>query len=456
MRIVQQTQDPVPLTIAEAEGCEEIFLSYRSAPGNYARGIERDGKGPPKVWWNDPPHYIFDAHAQRRGSWFIRSGDQSPDNAETERRRRGASGELGDDLDAMRRDVESDCHEFQFRVRSPEFQITGMQGSGDLTMNYWNVTYVNTGGVRELVFLENEDVWGRVYTCLVKWKARIGNGQVVSIEDVRFSRSVDGTPGVRVFWNGQWLPRGDEIDFAASNQRVIRDGEVVPALETCHQFGDIRHLLQTPNMNPAGALYPGEPRRRDGQFERTYFSQSPRAEVWLGEYEFIADSSRNLLRAALSGPVVFEWGLRSGASEPQVRGALTLARYREVAVPNRLLRPGEWRFTYGKSENSIAAIEIFFRRNRYGWTMLATSRDGRRLLGMACHGFPGDQRGHTLEEAATIFARAGAYNALLIDEGQDAFQIVGGVDQIERNRRRLRACFVFAKRDAQQKGGNSK
>src|ERR1019366_4655247 len=85
MRIVQQTQDPVPLSIAEAEEGEEIFLSYKSDPGNYGRGIERDGIGAPKVWWNDPPHYIYDAHAQRRGSWLILGSDKGLDDTETER-----------------------------------------------------------------------------------------------------------------------------------------------------------------------------------------------------------------------------------------------------------------------------------------------------------------------------------------------------------------------------------
>ena len=370
---------------------------------------------------------------------------------------RNAAGDpvLRGDFQSMLDDGVTDCHEVQFSRQAPGFDITGTQGSGDLTMNDWNVAYVNVGGVRELVHLEYEDVWSRVYTCFVKWKAKIGKRQVVSIEEVRFFRGQDGLPGVRVFWDGQWLERGHEIDFAASNQRVIRDGEVVPALETCHQFGDIRHLLQTPNLNPGGALYRGEPgRTRSGRPERTYFGAPRATEVWLGEYEFIHDQSRNLLRAALSGPVVFRWPLLAGAAVPQVRGALTLSRYTEERRPSRLLRPGEWQFKYGRSETEPEGVEVFFRRARYGWTMLGASKDRRRLLAMACRGFPGDQRGHTLEEAADIFRRAGAYNALLIDEGQDAFQLVGGVDQVERTRHRLRACFVFATRKAKSAGGD--
>ncbi len=88
MRIVQQMQDPVRLSIAEADDGDEIFLSYKSSPGNYGRGIERDGIGPPRFWWNDRPHYIYDAHAQRRGSWFILKSDKLPDDIETRRRMR--------------------------------------------------------------------------------------------------------------------------------------------------------------------------------------------------------------------------------------------------------------------------------------------------------------------------------------------------------------------------------
>src|SRR5258708_160586 len=131
MRIVQQTQDPVPLSIAEVEETEEIFLSYKSSPGNYGRGIERDGKGSPKLWWKEPPHYIVDPHAQRRGSWFIRRSDRDADNNETERRMKSATGELYGDFEAMLNDAKSDCHEVQFPLRVPGFTITGMQGCGD-------------------------------------------------------------------------------------------------------------------------------------------------------------------------------------------------------------------------------------------------------------------------------------------------------------------------------------
>ncbi|MCX6623658.1 MAG: phosphodiester glycosidase family protein [Acidobacteria bacterium] len=458
MRIAVQLQSPVPLSIAELQEQEEMFLSFaRQSDSDYGTGIERDGKGPPTVWWQDPEHRITDPHAQRRGAWFIRKGDKIEDDKDTVRALNEAPDEnLERDLRAMKDDhAEKDCHEQRFNF--PGWQISGMQGCGDLTMNAWNVAYINDGvAPRELIRLRKEDVFARTYSSLVKWKSKLRGRQVVSIEEVRFSRQ-NNQPCALVLWDGRWLDRSAEIEFAVSNQRVIRDGEVVPALESCHQFGDIRHLLQTPNLNPStGPLFRGEPQKPGGRYvPRTYFGEERYAEVWLGEQQFIADESRNLLRAALSGPVVLDWPLTAGATVAQVRGALESGRYREMPGTSRLLRPGEWRFLCRRSRDEIAGLEIFFRRNRYGWTMLGMTANGRSVLALACQGFPGEQRGFTLEEAASLFRQAGAHDALLIDEGQDAFQIVDGVDQIPRKRRRLKACFIVAKPQVIERGGDS-
>ena len=164
--------------------------------------------------------------------------------------------------------------------------------------------------------------------------------QIVSIEEMRFSRTHAPDPTVEVWRDGEWLDRSEQIEFAVSNQRVLRDGEVVPALETCEQFGDIRHLLQTPTLNPPGPLYQGErPNPAGGFLPRKFFGQDQADHIWLGEKQFMSDSTRNLLRAALSGPVVLPWPL-GDATEQQVRGALTIGRYSEVLGTSRLLRTG--------------------------------------------------------------------------------------------------------------------
>ena len=451
MRTVLKLQNPVPLSVTELDESEELFLTMRiSADGDYGTGIERTGDRPPTVEWLDPPHRITDPHAQRRGAWFIWSGDGAEDHKVTrERLGRVKDPLLKADLDAMQLDGEADnCHELLFPRFFPKWRIKGMQGCGDLTMNYWNVAYLNghLAPQRHFVCLRGEHVAGRVYTCLVKWKSRVTKQQMVSIEDMRFSRTEGPNINAEVWRDGHWFDRSDEIEFAISNQRVLRDGEVVPTLETCEQFGDMRHLLQTPTLNPPGPLYSGEEPKSGGRFlPRMYFGQDQTDHIWLGEKQFIEDSNRNLLRAALSGPVVLPWPV-GGATEQQVRGALVLGRYSEVVGTSRLLRSGEWRFRYER--DAIAGLEICFRRNWYGWTMLGVSADGRRVMALACKGFPAEQRGYTLERAAAIFRAAGAAEALLIDEGEDAFQIVDGKDQIPRpNRRRVRACFVVAERE---------
>ncbi|MGJ5814522.1 hypothetical protein [Paludibaculum fermentans] len=459
MKTVLKLENPVPLSVVEFDAGEELFLTMRlSGVGDYGTGIERTGDRPPTVDWLDPPHRITDPHAQRRGAWFIWDGDAAADHMITrERLGKAADPLLKADLEAMLRDKEwNNCHQLLFPYLFPEWRIKGMQGCGDLTMNYWNVAYLNghLAPGRHFVCLRGEHVLGRVYTCLVKWKARVTTRQLVSIEEMRFAHTEGLDVTAEVLRDGHWFDRSSEIEFAISNQRVLRDSEVVPALESCEQFGDVRHLLQTPTLNPPGPLYPGERPTCGRYLPRRFFDHDQTDHIWLGENEFIADLNRNLLRAALSGPVVLPWPI-GGATEQQVRGALMLGRYSEVGGTSRLLRPGEWRFRHER--RTVVGLEICFRRNCYGWTLVGVSADGRRVLALACKGFPGEQRGYTLEEAAAIFCGAGAAEALLIDEGEDAFQIVNGVDQIPRpNRRRVRACFVVAEREPAIDGGSER
>jgi hypothetical protein len=206
------------LSIAELQEREEIFLSFaRQSDNDYGTGIERDGKGPPTVWWQDPDHRITHPHAQRRGAWFIQKGDKAEDDKDAVRTLNETRDEnLERDLRAMLKDdAEKDCHEQRFDL--PGWHVSGMQGCGDLTMNAWNVAYLNDGvAPRELVRLRGEDVFARTYSCLVKWKAKLRGQQVVSIEELRFSRR-NNQPCALILWDGRWLDRSAEIDFAVSN-----------------------------------------------------------------------------------------------------------------------------------------------------------------------------------------------------------------------------------------------
>jgi exopolysaccharide biosynthesis protein len=82
--------------------------------------------------------------------------------------------------------------------------------------------------------------------------------------------------------------------------------------------------------------------------------------------------------------------------------------------------------------------------------MIGLTRDNRRLLCLACDGKPGSS-GYVLEDAARVLQQAGAYNALLIDEGADAFQYLRAADgnlmapiPLKRGRGRIRATFIVA------------
>lgn len=293
----------------------------------------------------------------------------------------------------------------------------------------------------------------RTYSCLVKWKSTGSETSGMSIEEVRFHRRSNVTTPNEMLWvqyGNTWLPRGDQVAFAVSNQQVIRDGELVPVVASCHQFGDLRHLISMPNLNPNGPLYPSEPRTSGGGYRpRRYFHGEKYGDLWFGEQQFLADSRRNLLRAALAGPVVME--LPAGASQLQIRGAFSLSGYRELTSGTLALAQGDWRFL--PVSGVPKGVEVFFKRSPYGWSMIGLSVDNRRLLWLACTGLAGRQ-GYLVEEAAEILKKAGAHNALLIDEGFDVFQTVRddrGMRYLvprdpNKARRRLRATFIAAQR----------
>jgi hypothetical protein len=206
----------------------------------------------------------------------------------------------------------------------------------------------------------------------------------------------------------------------------------------CDQFSDLRHLIQLPNINPRGPLFPGEPNYR------AYFTTPRTGDVWFGERQFLNDEPRNLLRAALRSPVILEF---VGVGDLRLRGAMEQAGYREIHDPLVPLTPGTWRFV-PRSSNADS-IEIFFKRSVYGWTMIGLSEDKNRLICLACTGKPGAV-GYRVEEAADILLRAGAWDALLVDEGLDVFQLMlteNGqlTPMVASDRRRLRACFVMAR-----------
>jgi hypothetical protein len=250
-----------------------------------------------------------------------------------------------------------------------------------------------------------------------------------------------------VRYGERWVPRAKSIEFALSNQQVIRDGEVVPVVTYCHQFGDLRHLIEMPNLNPNQVLFAGEPRPGGGSLPRDIFNKPQYDPVWFGESAFLHDSWRNLLRTALGGPVLLAFP--PGPGEKPMRGALAAARYRETLDPLAALGPGEWRFV--PYSQSLTLVEIYLRRNTYGWTMIGLTRDRHKILCLATKGWPG-RTGFRLEEAAEMLRDAGAWDALLIDEGADTFHSLRDPDGqwrdlVKRDRGRMRAVFLFTREE---------
>jgi hypothetical protein len=141
----------------------------------------------------------------------------------------------------------------------------------------------------------------------------------------------------------------------------------------------------------------------------------------------------------------------------QVREALVAFGYREQPDARAELAAGEFRFV----PEDTSLVEVFLLRNRYGWTMIGLTKDGDSTLCLACEGDPHANRGHILASAAQRLIDAGAWNAVLIDEGADMFQAAllkgGGGPPLQATiplkRTRLRATFVFGRRRASEGGG---
>jgi len=448
---------PVDLSIVEfnLDAQEDIFLTYTWGLKN-GPGIRRTGQGPPYMDSIDGHHTDIVTHPSilRRRTWLIQEELRAAELADTQKDLAKAQSakdlaeiqiinQTKQELQAIR------AHDTFFQEAYPGYEIIGQQGCGDLTMNEWNVAFINNdlGEDRPtLISLHEEQLRYRTYSCLVKWKAsESGRGQV-TIEDLRFNRkemTQDPNNFVRVRFGNEWLPRGDLIEFAVSNQQVIRDGKIVPIVTTCHQFSDLRHVLSLPNLNPIGQLYIGEPLRSKGGYRpRDYFGKEQWGDIWLGEADFLQDV--NLVRAALAGPIFLKFP--PGATEERLRGAMTLSGYIEVINDLEPLSPGDWRFIERSPFEKV--LEVYFRRNTYGWTIIGLSSDNRRLICLACTGQAG-RTGYTLEDAAHFILQAGARNALLMDEGYDVFQRVRWdtelTDMVPLNRRRLRSVFFFVR-----------
>lgn len=461
--------NPISIVAFDRAAGEDIHLTFTH---NRDGGppIHRNGIDPAwmEVIDGEPGQRTTNVAAQRRGSWLIQE-DLRDEEIASVTAELDAAVRAGNTADAallnralkeLRLPLTDPlavlAHDTFFLSRVPRTQIVGHQGCGDLSMNPGRVAHLNgpltrVPGVPDFIALSGEPVERTVYSALVKWKPTDGGARRVTIEDVRFRRpAVAGSTNKRVWVRDrdQWLPRGDSMEFAVSAPEVIRAGELTPTVTIVDQFSDVRHLFKLPNLNPRGPLYPGEVSPAQGVWQaRWYFGRRCVADVWFGVTAF-DDPLRgpNRCRAALAGPVVLE--NEPGASPDQLAGAFERSGYDPQPNPNAALKPGEWRFV--TLVESQTHIEVYLLRNPYwGWTMIGLDKSGNEIVALAATGAPGVS-GWTLEEAADQLRRMGAYNALVIDEGYDAFQKVREpwgwlTETVPRRRCRMRATFVFAR-----------
>lgn len=455
---------------------EDIRLCY-SLECKHGPSIQRDGKGPPRMSiFKRPWETTTDPLLQRAGTWFIKPKLKDAFLESIQKRLKDLSSgeaEKGKLLEQFK--DTNDYYSHYFPLEQDRDKIIGLQSFGDLTMNLWIVAFVNSikpDKPPELLFLGEECINERIYSCLVKWKedatdspeSEKGKKLRISVENLHFVRYVyDANPEdpgvVKLVRLNKCI--ADQIEFAVSGQTLIRDGKLIQSREIVHQFSDIRHLLTLPNLNPVGPLFKSQDEKLDGDRPRYFFGYEQQDDVWFGEAQLLED--RNLRRAALNGPIelsrLYE-GL--GVSEEQVTAALNYRTikdgnggfvseplYKEGHPPPIPLRKGEWRFVI----DDRSLIEVWLKPNIYPCSILGIDTEGD-ILCFAWRGNYTTRPGYTIEEAAQTLLEYGGRDAILLDEGNDVRhecfdQSINEWREIvvdKNNREQIRAVFVFTKR----------
>lgn len=372
--------------------------------------------------------------------------------------------------------------------------IVLMQGCGDLTMNMWNVAFVSGHsyqrresagegeGSWDLLHPRVEPLNDRKYSCFIKWNCskdhpdlvRIAQDQRVvypyQIAKLQFrAQSLEsevGRPERHVFLEGEAI--GHLIEFAVYGQHICRGGEVSfnKFKSVIREFSDIRHIYKLPNINP-GKREDMEFYKRDtqnvgiveyGEKPRFLFNESTYADVWLFEKGLI-QGDRNLRVAALNQAIQFD-KVELGAPKDWIDVVLKREEAKKTYIKSdsEELTRGQWRWIH---EGRQMWLEVFLERNEYPCTMIGvTAKDEKKgkltiqkkvvdteSIYFLAHGHKYDSEGCTIEKAAEILSAQKCWDALLLDEGWDVFQLVwssssGNPDEkVELRRNQLRCVF---------------
>jgi hypothetical protein len=468
---------------------EEIFLFY-SKSFEHGPGIQRTGKGSPYMHDKSRPsdYSITDPRMQRDGTWYLGPEYKDADIADIRKElkklekdaeeyqiklRDGLSAReekvfnvLKDMTEKRRRyrarilaKLQSNPgsfkdYESQFHDCHPDYEIVGMQGCGNLSMNDWYVAFINsdfTEGNPTLIYLPSEakNMPNRTYTCLVKWKQ--GNKKEerpLTIEKLSFNIYNEHVgSNIVTSLNRDGIDITHDIQFAVHGTQLVENGRLVSLREKIIEIGDIRHVYKLINVNP-----------RDSMWPRRFFGKNQYDDVWFGERHLL-QNVEDVRRLALTGPVKLDCNFENmGADIDEISQMLLMGGYNIVDEWESLGSPGEFK----KIGGSI--IEVYLPRNVYAYSMMGVDSKGN-VSALAVGGKAG-QLGQPLEGAAQnmlnyglrigtreqVYSGPGIKDALLIDQGNDVFQKAlrsdgdGLQDLVRAERSQMRSVFIFARK----------
>lgn len=420
---------------SQKENPDEAFLLYSKGFEN-GPPINRDGMGEP--WMEDrykPEVKITHPIEQRRGTWLIDANEAK--KIEEDLIRNDTSIDQKAQKELLKELDDTPNYFDEFKRYYPGYEIVGMQGCGNLTMNEWFVGYLSsafTSNKEKFLYILNERLPERTYSCLVKWRDKSPH---YTIEDLRFDVYVQR---VRMAKNDSDITK--DIEFAVFGQKLVEDGELVDFGEIARQFADIRHLYKLPNINPRFDF--DSEKVRQSKRPRMLFQQPRNHDVWFGERQMTREEYLDLLMHALTEPVLLDTYFDGmGALWDLIRATFALAGYREVSAKIEPRARGEWR------KYSDRWVQIYLQRNVYAYTMLGLNDQGN-VIASAAGGLAG-RIGQTIEAMAQNMISARSQHVLLIDEGNDVFQWINGDYTVKPQRGRIRALWIFARKKVQKK-----
>jgi hypothetical protein len=369
-------------------------------------------------------------------------------------------------------------------VPDSDYRNVIIQGIGDLSMNAWNVAFVNASDA-PVYAPAGEPLWERTYTCFgeIKDSSEVAAGKHSAADNpftsldphiggVLDSVTCDGpdlviarftlqtlAPHVRLA-NQSHTPVQSWLSCAVYGKAVIWDGEVLGPSMNIDEWSDFRHVFELPNLNPptpapikelAKQWVDEGARPEDAERFARAWSHRPRLlfgerqdnDVWLFEQQLLAPGGQNLRRLACLAPICVDLA-ELHVPRVWIDYCLRGTRYRPAKDrKSTQMKRGEYRWESG----SRTRIEIYLQRNRYPCTIVGIGRirighsapdPGRvvvhplgssakadannALFALAVGGRTFEQSQFTIWDHAELLKEMGCRYALVFDEGHDVFQ----------------------------------